>query len=31
MDIHSVSDVNNPAIHLSEIDRAAQSSDFKKL
>jgi len=30
MDIHSVSDVNNPDIHLSEIDRAAQSSDFKK-
>ena len=30
MDIHSVSGVNDPNIHLSEIDRAAQSGDFKK-
>jgi len=29
-DKHSVSGVNNPDIHLSEIDRAAHSSDFKK-
>jgi NADH-quinone oxidoreductase subunit G len=30
MDIHSVSDVNNPDIHLSEMNRASKSSDFKK-
>ena len=30
MDIHSVSGVNNPDIHLSDIDRPAHSSDFKK-
>jgi NADH-quinone oxidoreductase subunit G len=29
MDIHSVSEVNNPSIHLSEIDRPATSTDFK--
>lgn len=29
MDIHSVSEVNNPTIHLSEIDRPATSTDFK--
>ena len=30
MDIHSISEVNKPGIHLSEIDRPANSSDFKK-
>jgi NADH-quinone oxidoreductase subunit G len=30
MDIHSVSGVNNPNIHLSEIDGPAHSGDFKK-
>jgi NADH-quinone oxidoreductase subunit G len=29
MDIHSVSEVNNPSVHLSEIDRPATSNDFK--
>jgi NADH-quinone oxidoreductase subunit G len=28
MDIHSVSGVNNPDIHLSEINGPAHSSDF---
>jgi NADH-quinone oxidoreductase subunit G len=30
MNIHNVSEVNNPNIHLSEIDRPAISGDFKK-
>ena len=30
MDIHSISDVNKPDIHLSEINGPAHSSDFKK-
>ena len=30
MDIHSVSGVNNPTIHLSEIDRPANGKDFNK-
>ena len=30
MDIHNVSEVNNPNIHLSEIDGPAHSDDFKK-
>lgn len=30
MDIHSVSDVNNPEIHLSELPGPAHSDDFKK-
>ena len=29
MDIHSVSGVNNPKLHLSEIEGPAKSSDFK--
>jgi NADH-quinone oxidoreductase subunit G len=30
MDIHSVSGVNNPNIHLSDINGPAHSEDFKK-
>jgi NADH-quinone oxidoreductase subunit G len=30
MNIHNVSEVNNPAIHLSKIDRPAQMQDFEK-
>ena len=29
MNIHNVSEVNNPAVHLSEIEGPAQMSDFK--
>ena len=30
MNIHNVSEVNNPNIHLSEIERSANSTDFNK-
>jgi vacuolar-type H+-ATPase subunit D/Vma8 len=30
MNIHNVSGVNNPNIHLSEIDRPAHNEDFAK-
>ena len=30
MNIHNVSGVNNPNIHLSEIDRSSQMEDFVK-
>jgi NADH-quinone oxidoreductase subunit G len=30
MDIHSVSEVNKPNIHLSQLDRPAHSNDFNQ-